>query len=438
MTSWTRIPAVSIAAASADHYKEIRTDLLGLIDRAAKEGEQRLIRLSIGAFPFVILNNPSTVGRVLTDPDRIFVRPKMDLWRRVLGEGVLTSDGEEWVRSRRRGAVLMGARYVRTHARIVADVTHDRIGSWTRGQAVDVLSEARLLTLSAGLRSLCGVERGFDPVPFISALADVMEYIQTRETSTPGDVTNTEQQSRFESATIYLRGSVDRILGLQLDGKENLVSHLLSHPDRYSGRLSDQQLRNDVLAHLIAGYESTATAVAWTLLLLARDEASQNRLRGEIRHILSDSTTDITELGRLPYAQRVVMEALRLYPPTWAVLRAPTRPVELDGFRLPRGTCLLSSTYAIQRDARWFDRPDEFVPERWLDRRAAKPPPFVYFPFGGGRHACPGRRMGQVTTAAIISQILRRFQLRPAVEGDLCAVLDVTLQPTSGTTLEVF
>jgi cytochrome P450 len=436
LTSWTRIPSVSLPAAYRDHYEEIGTDLLGLIVRAAKEGEQRLIRLSIGAFPFLVINNPSTVGRVLTDPDRIFVRPKMDLWRRLLGEGVLTSDGEEWIRSRRRAAVLMGPRHVGRHARIVANLTDDQIGSWTRGEAVDILAESRLLTLFASLRSLCGVERGFDPLPFIRALINVMEYIQKRETSTPGDVASTSQQRRFESAVTYLRDSVDRILELHLDGTDNLVSYLLSHPDRRSGRLTDEELRNDVLAHLIAGYESTATAVAWTLLLLAREEASQIRLREEIRRTF-DSAADITEFGQLPYAQQVVTEALRLYPPTWGVLRAATHPIELDGFHLPRGTCLMGSTYAIQRDARWFDRPDEFVPERWSNRRATKPHPFTYFPFGGGRHACPGRRMGQVTAAAIISRIVQRFRLRPAVGGDLRAAVNVTLQPTSGTMLQV-
>jgi cytochrome P450 len=220
-------------------------------------------------------------------------------------------------------------------------------------------------------------------------------------------------------------------------GTDDLVNLLLTHPDFDSGRLTMAQVCDDVLAHLIASSESTATALAWSFLLIARNPAVEARLREEIVRTVGNRRPDIPDLNRMPYLRGVFAEALRLYPPTWSIMRASARAFELDGFRLPKGTCMLACQYAVHRDRLWFERPDDFIPERWLESTPARIPKFAYFPFGGGRRVCPGRRMGQITAYTIIARVLQQFHVHPGPDGEVKAAVDVTLHPVSGTVIQV-
>jgi len=435
--SWNQIPCVSGVEPLDGHFQEFRTDLLGLLRRAAMEGGQRPIRLSVGSIPFLILNNPAAVEQILTDPARIFFKPKMDLWRRVLGDSVLTSSGEQWLRARKRTLPFLGPLYVERHARIVSEMTDDRVRSWLSGDTIDVLHEMRFITLSSSLRSLFGIDPDLDVPAFSAALTEVMEYIHVRATSTPGAETDEALERRFLAALSELRESVARIVGIDPGGTDDPVSILLASPDFQSGRLSVTQVCDDVLAHLIASSESTATALAWSFFLIAQSPAVENRLREEIVHTVGNRRPDIPDLSRMLYLHGVFGEALRLYPPTWGILRASERAFELDGVRLPKGTCTLACQYTIHRDGLWFERPGEFIPERWLDGALARIPRFAFFPFGGGRRLCPGRRMGKVTAYTVVSRVLQQFRV-DAVAGCLGkAAVHATLHPVSGTSVQV-
>jgi len=422
----------------SDHFQEIQHDLLGLMRRAALEGDQqRLTRLSLGRFPFIILNQPAAIEAVLTDREQIFFKPKMDLWRRLLGDSILTSDGEDWLQSRGRTASLMGSSRVRKHAQIVSRVTEDRLKSWPAGNTIDILQEMRFITLSSIMHSLCSVGEGFDNWAFMAALTEVMEHIQLRETSPPGTDEDEAIERRFMDAVDGLRGSVKRVLSAHMARNDDLVTLLLSQPDFERGGRTMEQACDDVLAHIIAGFESTATALAWTFLLIARHGVVQERLHHEVAQIAGARPPDVPDLNRMPYLRASFAEALRLYPPTWGILRASARAFELNGVRLPKGSCMLACQYTVHRDHRLFEQPDEFVPERWEGRSTAHMPKFAYFPFGGGRHVCLGRRMGQLTAYTIIARVLQRFRVRPSPDHEITPAVHIVLHPSSGTEIYV-
>jgi cytochrome P450 len=430
---WRAIPAVSGASSDSGHFPELREDLLGLLRRAAAEGDGGSIRLAAGSLPFIVLNDPAAIETMLADPAGAFTKPKLELWRELTGSSVLTSNGARWRRARQRIAPMMGARYLRRHARIAAEAAVDRMRTWTPGEAVAVLGEMRMITLPAMLRSFCGGDEDVDVGAFTAELDTVMEYVQARESGRP-DAANAPTEPTYRAAVSALRESARQLVLAHGSGDDDLVGLLVANHGP-GGRSTVEEVCDEVLGQLIAGYESTATALAWTLLAVAVRPDVAARLRAEIERTTGGRTPGVAEMDEMAYLRAVFSESLRLHPPSWGILRAAECPVEVDGVRLPAGACLLASQYTMHRGSRWYDRPEEFLPERWLEG-APLPPRFAYFPFGGGRRVCPGQRLAQVTACAVVAQVLPRFELR-LVDDEVRPAVHVTLHPDQRTLLRV-
>ncbi|EPH44217.1 cytochrome P450 [Streptomyces aurantiacus] len=446
--------------APGGHLEELRREPLGLLRRSAKESAHRLARLDTGPGACLVVSDPDAVDVVLTDHDAAFFKPKMERWKQVLGENVLTSEGPAWARSRRRSMRITGARYVRRAARVVAEVTDERLRSWAGTGAVgvdgaadsprspcipgshdipDIHEEMRTLTLAAVLRHLCGTDDDFDLRAFGRHLRTVMECIHALESAPAGAEPSARVERAFAHAAGELRAAVLRLVASHAGG-DDLVGLLTAPPDTASddGRaaepLTPDQVCDEVLAHLIAGHESTATALAWSLLLLSRDADVTRRVRTEIGTTVGGRAPGPADLAGMPLLQAVFTEALRLCPPAWTIMRATGRPCELSGVRLPAGAVLLASPYSIQRSGRWFPRPDEFLPDRWLGDAAAGAPRYAYFPFGGGRRSCPGRMLAQVTAGVVLTRVLQGFRIEPVGEPPTADV-GIILRPSPGTRL---
>ncbi|GGR86009.1 cytochrome P450 [Streptomyces aureoverticillatus] len=440
--------------APGGHLEELRRQPLDLLRRSAEESAHRLARLDTGPGACLVVSDPDAVDVVLTDHDATFFKPKMERWKQVLGENVLTSEGAVWARSRRRSMRITGARYVRRAARVVAEVTDERLRSWAgtgplgahgasdihdHPEIPDIHQEMRALTLSAVLRHLCGTDDGFDLDAFGHHLQTVMECIHTLE-SAPADAEPSPRVERaFAHAAGELRAAVLRLVAAHAGG-DDLIGLLTAPPDAASGDgraaepLTRDQVCDEVLAHLIAGHESTATALAWSLLLLSRDADVTRRVRTEIETTVGDRAPDPVDLAGMPLLQAVFTETLRLRPPAWTIMRATGRACELAGARVPAGAVLFASPYSIQHSARWFPRPDEFLPDRWLGDAAAGAPKYAYFPFGGGRRSCPGRMLAQITAGVVLTRVLQGFRLEP-VGGPPTADVGIILRPSPGTRL---
>ncbi|WP_189174524.1 cytochrome P450 [Streptomyces lasiicapitis] len=436
------------------HLEELRRQPLDLLRRSAEESAHRLARLDTGPGACLVVSDPDAVDVVLTDHDAAYFKPKMERWKQVLGENVLTSEGPAWARSRRRSVRITGARYVRRAARVVAEVTDERLRDWadvgtagaegtagTHGisDIHDIHEEMRTLTLAAVLRHLCGTDDDFDLRAFGHHLRTVMECIHALESAPPGAEPSPRTERAFAHAAGELRAAVLRLVASHTGG-DDLIGLLTGPPEKSPGEgraaepLTPDQVCDEVLAHLIAGHESTATALAWSLLLLSRDTDVTHRVRAEIGTTVGVRAPGPDDLAGMPLLQAVFTEALRLCPPAWTIMRATGRTCELSGVRLPAGAVLLASPYGIQRSARWFPRPDEFLPDRWLGDATAGAPRYAYFPFGGGRRSCPGRSLAQVTAGVVLTRVLQGFRLEP-VGGPPTADVGIILRPSPGTRL---
>src|SRR5262249_48319102 len=168
--------------------------------------------------------------------------------------------------------------------------------------------------------------------------------------------------------------------------------------------------RDEAMTLFLAGHETTALTLSWAWWLLARHPGAEDRLAAEVDEVLAGRRPAVADLPRLRYAEGVVLESMRLYPPAYVIGREAVREVVVGGSRVPPGTTVLMSQWVVHRDPRHFDKPDAFLPERWGDGLAQRLPKYAYFPFGGGPRLCVGNAFAMMEAVLVLATLARRFR----------------------------
>jgi cytochrome P450 len=212
----------------------------------------------------------------------------------------------------------------------------------------------------------------------------------------------------------------------------DLLSLLLGAQDEDGSRMTDRQLRDEVMTLFLAGHETTANALAWTWWLLAQHPEVEARLHAELHDALNGRAAALDDLPRLRYTECVVSEAMRLYPPAWAMGREALEDVELAGYRIPRGSQVLMSQWVMHRDPRWFEEPERFWPERWAGDLARRLPKFAYFPFGGGPRVCIGSSFAMIEAVLVLATLAQEFRLELVPGQTIRPWPTITLRPRPG------
>jgi cytochrome P450 len=244
---------------------------------------------------------------------------------------------------------------------------------------------------------------------------------------------------RYRSAVRRLDHVVHRIIGehREHDGRGDLLGLLMQARDEEGHAMTDEQLRDEAITILLAGHETTALALSWTCYLLSRHPSVAASLHQELYEVLGGRSPTAADLSRLRFTEMVVMEAMRLYPPAYALGREALRDCTIAGYQVPAGTSIFISPWVVHRDQRWFERPDEFLPERWAGNAAQRLPRFAYFPFGGGPRICIGNRFAMMEAVLMLASIARRFRLVLHDEKDIVLFPSITLRPANGLEMTV-
>ncbi len=214
---------------------------------------------------------------------------------------------------------------------------------------------------------------------------------------------------------------------------DDLLSLLLHARDEEGGgRMTDRQLRDEAMTLFLAGHETTALVLSWAWYLLARHPEAEDRLVAELREVLGGRAPTLEDLPRLRYAEGVIHESMRLYPPAYIIGREALRDCEVGGYAVAKGTTLLMNVWAVQRDPRFWDRPEEFRPERWCDGETKKLPHYAYLPFGGGPRICIGNTFALIETVLVLAVLATRwrFRVQPGYTARLWPTF--TLRPLHG------
>jgi cytochrome P450 len=243
---------------------------------------------------------------------------------------------------------------------------------------------------------------------------------------------------RFNRARARLDGVVYRIIDERRRGGEDrgdLLSMLLLAEDEEGDRqgMSNEQVRDEAMTLFLAGHETTANLLAWTWYLLARNPEAERRLHAEIDAVLEDGRAPtVDDLPRLRYAEMVVSEVMRLYPPAWAVGRRAVADHEAGGYHVPAGSLILVSQYVAHRDPRFWPDPERFDPERWTPEARGQRPQFAYFPFGGGPRRCVGEAFAWMEATLILATLAARGRMRLAPGRTAETSPRITLRPGRG------
>lgn len=217
----------------------------------------------------------------------------------------------------------------------------------------------------------------------------------------------------------------------------DLLSLLMGAMDEDGSQMTPKQLRDETMTIFLAGHETTALTLGWTWYLLGENPAAEARLHEELSRVLGGRAPELKDLERLPYLQAVVNEVLRLYPPAYLLARTSIAPCNIGGYDFPVGTTVLASQWVMHRDARYFDDPDAFRPERWLDGLMGRLPAGAYFPFGDGPRRCIGQSFALMESALVTAAVAQQFQFRLVPGHPVVPEPLVTLRPRNGIRMRV-
>lgn len=408
-----------------------RNQLLYLTDLAREYDDVVPLRLFL--YRAVFFNRPDFVEEILVAKHRAFV--KSVAFRRfaeVTGYGVITSDGDHWRRQHRLVQPGFHRQRVEGFAQAMVERAASMRDEWRDGEEREIQADMMRVTLEIVCKTLFSADVSRDAralgESFTEALDAVYRRVSGVQVMVPGSVP-LPTQLRVWRATRRLDQLVYRMIREHRESGDrgDLLSMLLAARDEAGAAMSERQVRDEVMNIVVAGHETTACALTWAWYLLAQHPAVEARFHAELDAVLGGRLPSVDDLPRLPYTAQIVTETLRLYPPVWIMTREAIQDVEIGGYRLRKGTIALFCQWTIQRDPRYFERPDAFEPERWADGLAKRLPRFTYFPFGGGPRVCLGNTFSLIEAALILATIGSRFRLG-LVPGQ-------TITPHGGVTL---
>lgn len=424
------------------------TLLLGLRERLGT-----MVRLNGLPFPVYLVSDPTAIQEALTMSGAVYAKgvptpgdpagPGVQPLAQLLGNGLLTSAGELHKRQRRLLQPLFHRERISEYAAAFAEIA--AADDWYDGQQRDVHHDMVEITLAVIARTVFDVDLDTDVATTIRRTLEL--DLSPNAGVGPGariaHRLRLPAARRIESGRDELRAVVHRLIADRRrtgTGGRDVLSLLLDARDADTGEaMSDDQVADEALTLLLAGHETTANALSWTLSLLARHPEAQARLHAELDDVLSPGRrVGLDDVPRLVWTAAVVNEAMRLYPPAWMMARRLLVDRTVCGYSLAAGSVLILSPYVVQRDPQWWPEPELFRPERWLDTAAASQRPrYAYFPFGGGARQCIGNSFAQLEAVVILAERCRTWSYTPVGPQPPASRPRVTLRPASGVPLTV-
>jgi cytochrome P450 len=419
----------------------VRRDPTGVfLDAARRYGD--VVYFEIAARRGFLITNPADVRHVLQDNARNYHKsPLYNKLRMSLGNGLLTSEDDFWLRQRRIAQPAFHRQRIAALANIMADAAREVAARWdglaAAGRPVDIGDEMMRLTRTVVLRALLGGDLG----PYAADIDQAWVVInqQVGESFWSLGLTDwlpTPKRRRFEASRALLRDAVDYVIAQRRrhpSEAADLLSMLLSARDEETGEgMTDEQLRVEVTTFLLAGQETTALALTWTWYLLSQHPIVQQRLEREIDGALDGRPPEYADLANLPYVRMVIDETMRLYPPAWGFSRQALNDDVLGGYHLPRGWLAFVIPYVLHRLPAYWATPETFDPDRFSPERSADRPKFVYVPFGAGPRQCIGNHFALIEAHVIVATLAQRYRLRLLPNHRVEPWPLITLRPRHG------
>ena len=425
---------------------ERRQDPLTLFRRSQRElGD--VVRYRMGYLPVTQLTHPDHVHHVLTATEDAYGKGQSwDRLKPLIGQGLVTAEGDLWRRQRRIAQPTFAHDSLRALATTMTDCAQPLLDRWASvgEESVQVFDDVRQLALRIVISCLFGVAVD-DRVPGLGRdFTAALEVTDRRIISVVPDLplryrVPTHDNRVFQRSLRSLDAVVTAILQRHRErppDDADLLAALLDATRDELGGIDPRQLRDEVMTLLFAGFETTANAVTWAFVLLDTAPDVAARLHEEVDRVLGGAVPTVDDLPRLVYTRAVIEEVLRLRPPVWAIPRVARRDDEVSGFRVPAGELVVLVPYVTHRHPDFWDDPDAFDPTRFLPERRREVARWAYFPFGGGKRACLGQHFALMEAQLVLAMVASRVELHRV--GDAPAQnAYVTLRPTGRVPMRV-
>lgn len=421
-------------------------NMLGLLERDIRRFGD-VVQYRKGRERIFFSRHPDHVRHILETGHLNFRRSHYyDMMKVLLGEGLVTSDGALWKRQRRLIQPFFNRQRVLGIADTVTQAAEELAGRWLTSESprrMEINAQMIDVTLVIAGLTMFTTDVG-DLVKVVKwALPEALVEIDRRVNElfvTPAWIP-TARNRRLRRAIEALDQAVHGLIAKRKaegGGESDIFSALMNARDPDTGEgMSDKQIRDEVLTLLMAGHETTATWLSWTLHLLASEPEAERRLQEELDTVLGGRTPTVHDLPQLPYMARVMQESLRLRPPAWALDRVSVDDDVIGGYHVPGGSIVFLSPYMTHRHPEFWDEPEKFDPDRFLPERSEGRPKYAYFPFGGGPRQCVGRDFAQLEAQLIFATLYQRFTFH-AVPGRQPTIWPaITLRPVGGIWMDV-
>ncbi|MFC6827087.1 cytochrome P450 [Halopelagius fulvigenes] len=407
-----------------------------------------VIHFGLGPIDTYMLTNPADIERVLVTEDAKFHKPDFqdDAIGTLLGDGLLLSEGETWRRQRELAKPAFDPRRIASLSGVMTDHATAMVEEWEDGDVRDVQLEMARVTVKIIVDAMFGTSIDDDRT---RAVQENLEPLGKRFEPDPfrflvPDWAPTRENREYKRSLRVLEGIIDEIVagrkGTEGDpsaapapagGEEgppmDLLSVLLRAQKR--GEQTDEQLRDEMMTMLLAGHDTTALTLTYAWYLLSQHPEAEAKVHAELEAVCGGETPTTADVRRFDYIERVLQEAMRLYPPVYVIFREPQVDVRLGGYRVPAGSAVMLPQWVVHRSPRWYDSPETFDPDRWLPERRAKRPRFSYFPFGGGPRHCIGKQFSMLEAQLILGTVAQQYDLEYVREEPFDLRGSLTMHP---------
>ncbi len=420
------------------NFPEYQRDPLSFITASAREYGD-VVSLRLGPKRVFLLSQPDDIEYVLVTANRNFTKDfSLQLYRPVLGNGLLTSDGDFWLRQRRMAQPAFSRQRIASYGDTMIAYAQRMLLSWQDGQSLDLHEEMMRLTLQIAAKTLFDADVAGEAPEVGEALEEALKCVETRFgfffwlpvwVPTPNHLRLRRAVQRLDRV---LYGLIDQ-RRRSAEDRGDFLSLLLHARDEDDGsRMTDRQLRDEAMTLFLAGHETTALALTWTWYLLAQHPEVEEELGAELQQVLGGRPPSVADLPKLRYTEQVVMESMRLYPPAYGIGREAIGECKIGGYRIPAGATLYMFQWVVHRDPRIFANPDHFWPSRWADGLAQRLPKYAYFPFGGGPRLCIGNSFAMMEAVLVLATMAQRFRVKLAPHQTVVPWPSITLRPRDG------
>ncbi len=435
-----RLPPGPRGLSQAPYFLRMRKDMLGGLSQLRDDfGE--IAYFEPGGQPFCLVQRPEWIHQMLTRDNAQFKKGRfLEIAKDLLGEGLLTSEGEFHRHQRQLIQPMFYRQMIQRYGEIMVVWAERFAQRWQAGEVIDLAHEMPRLTLAVVGEALFGVNIEQDAQEIGQALENVLDLSiasqplrrLTRKWPSPSRQRFLRSKQILDDA---IQNIIDKNQDLQSDPEaapKTLIHILMQARDEQGQGMSNTQIRDEALTLFLAGHETTANAMAWSLYLLSQSPRVEAKLQQELDQVLGQGRADVAEMNQLSYTRQILTESMRIYPPAWLLGRRVLNDYQLGAYTLPKNTIVIMSQYLNHHDAHYFSDPEQFIPERWSPSFKQSLPKGVYFPFSMGPRNCIGEAFAWMEGILMLATLAQHWQFQLVAGQQIAMHPQVTLRPKFG------